>query len=134
MNGAVEKNKSHNSIESILKSVRSVIDNHEKDVKSSTVLTESSEDSSSDDVLELTSVVEEDSSESSLISEKVRQHASKEISKFASAAQKESSDDGALQLTIEKIARPLIKTWIDKHLVTIVERVLKEEIKKIMPK
>lgn len=134
MNDAVEKNKSYNSIESILKSVRNVIDNHEKDVKSSIILTEDSKDSSSDDVLELTSVVEEDSHENSLISEKVRQRASKEISKFASAAQKESDDDGALQLTIERVARPLIKTWIEKHLVTIVERVLKEEIKKIMPK
>ncbi|MGC0372374.1 MAG: hypothetical protein DGJ47_001086, partial [Rickettsiaceae bacterium] len=64
-----------NNIGDILKSVRSIIDNHNQQ---SDVIQEDE-----DSVLELTTIVKPPENTSSLISDRVKQKAAEEISKFA---------------------------------------------------
>jgi cell pole-organizing protein PopZ len=122
------KNKSHN-IEDILKSVRTIINNHEK------INYKEGEDQDTDEeeILELTSVVQTDQQE--IISDEIKKQVSEEINKFANIVkEKNSNKNDSLECLIESLVKPLIKDWIEHNLTQVIERILKEELKKIIPK
>ena len=122
------KNKSHN-IEDILKSVRTIINNHEK------LNYKEGEDPDNDEeeILELTSVVQTDQQE--IISDEIKKQVSEEINKFANIVkEKNSNKNDSLESLIESLVKPLIKDWIEHNLTQVIERILKEELKKIIPK
>jgi len=116
-----------NNIGDILKSVRSIIDNHNQQ---SDVIQEDE-----DSVLELTTIVKPPENTSSLISDRVKQKAAEEISKFAEIVkEKNLKETQTLDLTVDQLIKPLIKDWLDNNLEHMVEKILKEEIIKIIPK
>lgn len=135
-------------IENILKSVRDLIDNHNTKLsddnqngftanksKFKTDETEIGDGYEEEAILELTGIIDEKNLCESLISESVKQHAAGEINKFITAFKRENSQKyQPLELMINNLMRPLIKSWLDNNLPTIVEKIVSEEIKKIVPK
>lgn len=122
------KNKSHN-IEDILKSVRTIINNHEK----LSYEEGGDPDNDEEEILELTSVVQTDQQE--IISDEIKKQVSEEINKFANIVkEKNSNKNDSLESLIETLVKPLIKDWIEHNLTQVIERILKEELKKIIHK
>lgn len=122
------KNKSHN-IEDILKSVRTIINNHEK----LNYEEDTEQDKEEEGVLELTSVVQTDQQE--IISDEIKKQVSEEINKFANIIKaKNSNKNDSLESLVESLVKPLIKDWIEHNLTQMIEKILKEELKKIIPK
>lgn len=123
-----EEKKSGN-IEDILKSVRSMIDQR---TPLSDENSEEQPEEGQEEILELTSVVVPGKKD--LISEKVQEEASKKIANFAKTVQTESRDGNTLDSLVENLVRPLIKDWVDNNLNNLVEKILREELKRIIPK
>ena len=141
MQNSAENNKPYESIEDILKSVRGMIHEHEQDKESGRFSTTSTAQDSvteeSESILELTHIIPE-GDDSGLMSEEVRRKTGEKVKDFVREVKSstrigDASDDVSLEQTMEKIAKPLIKSWLDHNLTAIVERVLREELKKIIP-
>ena len=130
----MEKEQNDMKIEDILNSIRGIIDNPNIE----DVISENRED---DSVLELTNIafaenVAEDKEEESLLSKKVQAEVELKINKFTDHLEEFSGaiKEKSLDVTVSEIMRPLIKSWLDNNLPRVVEKVLTEEIKKIIPK
>lgn len=129
-------------IEDILKSIRGIMDKHNSAISASADFPNREYISESDysdnlknndeNILELTQVVEDED----LLSEEVRKKTSHQLNKFTSALKngKYKSKDQPLDILIIDLAKPLIKNWLDNNLPRIVEEIVSEEIKKIIPK
>lgn len=124
-------------LEDILKSIRGIIDDHSN--------TFSSDDSSNitseveeDRVLELTNVfVPEIANDAgSLISENIKRKTEAEIARFTTKINETSIKDSSttLDFMVNQLMRPLVKEWLNNNLPRIVEKVVTEEIKRILPK
>ena len=124
-------------LEDILKSIRGIIDDHSN--------TFSSDDSSNitseveeDRVLELTNVfVPEIANDAgSLISENIKRKTEAEIARFTTKINETSIKDSSttLDFMVNQLMRPLVKEWLNNNLPRIVEKVVTEEIKRIVPK
>jgi cell pole-organizing protein PopZ len=132
-----------NKLEDILSSIRGIIENHNP-VNEET--NHSVEDEKIDEaVLELTSVADNSDSnvETSadgadiLLSSEAQKQAEIEFKRYAkSLANIEIKEDqkDCLDDKVNYIMRPLIKDWLDNNLPRIVERIVSEEIKRIVPK
>ena len=126
-------------LEDILSSIRGIIENHNPiNDERDHIENEKSDDA----VLELTRVVDGDNFASAdgadvLLSSDVQHQAEVEFKRFAeSVAQKEVEEVqmDSMDDKVNKIMRPLIKDWLDNNLPRIVERIVSEEIKRIVPK
>ena len=126
-------------LEDILSSIRGIIENHNPiNDERDHIENEKSDDA----VLELTRVVDGDNFASAdgadvLLSSDVKHQAEVEFKRFAeSVAQKEVEEVqmDSMDDKVNKIMRPLIKDWLDNNLPRIVERIVSEEIKRIVPK
>ncbi|MDA9163701.1 DUF2497 domain-containing protein [Rickettsiaceae bacterium] len=106
-------------------------------------LDEVSEDYSFDDyeeenVLELTRTLSLDKIEEndSLLSESTKNQTMAEFDRFAKTAQNANyqDKDDSLDGMVNNLMRPLVKEWLDSNLPRIVEKVVAEEIRKMVPK
>ncbi len=96
------------------------------------------EDHEDESILELTRTLSLDAieDESSLISDSTKRQTKVEFDRFAKTAQKASyqNKDDSLDGMVNKLMRPLVKEWLDSNLPRIVEKVVAEEIRKMVPK
>ena len=123
-------------LEDILRSIRGIIDN-DNNVFSSEVKKDNKTflEDEHDNVLELTSILKENA-ESCLVSEDTKYHAKAEINKFNEALKSGEyvERSQSLDIIVNDLMRPLIKDWLDNNLPKIVENIVSDEIKKIIPK
>ncbi len=123
-------------LEDILKSIRGIIDNN-NNIFGSEVKKDNKEllDGEQDSILELTSVLEENI-EDCLVSEGTKHCAKAEINKLNSALKngEYAERSQSLDIIVNDLMRPLIKDWLDNNLPKIVENIVADEIKKIIPK
>jgi hypothetical protein len=131
-------------LEDILKSIRGMID--EKDPaaarrSNSAVQKPQNTDSESkgeDVILELTDIHEEDENSSfeELLSNQVKGQVESHINEFANHLEQSNylPSEAFLNSTAYQLMNPLIKDWLDDNLPRIVERVVAEEIRKLIPK
>jgi cell pole-organizing protein PopZ len=123
-------------LEDILRSIRGIIDN-DNNVFSSEVKKGNKAflEDEHDNVLELTSILKENA-ENCLVSEDTKHHAKAEINKFNDALKSGEyvERSQSLDIIVNDLMRPLIKDWLDNNLPKIVENIVSEEIKKIIPK
>lgn len=126
-------------LEDILKSIRGIIDDHSHGtVLEPTTLNVEEGDS----VLELTSVVQADQKAGSqkkdtmLMSEETKKKAELEINKFVDSLEGlgTSMKAKSLDSMVNELMHPLVKAWLDSNLPRIVEKVVSEEIQKMIPK
>ncbi len=137
-----DDDENDNKLEDILSSIRGIIENHNPVNEEPN---QAIEDEKIDEaVLELTSVADsssitKDSADgaSILLSSDAQQQAETEFKRYAkSVANNEIKEEKGdyLDDTVNQIMRPLIKDWLDNNLPRIVERIVSEEIKRIVPK
>ena len=128
-----ETNKDDATIEDIIKSIRGIIDNNTNNLSSNPIPTDNN--NITDDILELTSISCKDPQDY-LISDRVKTITKSEINKLTDAITKGyiSDKDRQLELLITNLMKPLIKTWLDDNLPKIVNNIVSEEIKRIIPK
>lgn len=137
------KESDNNKLEDILNSIRGIIEN-QNSVSRSQLDSFSDENEVVDEaVLELTDIAEFTSKNTSadgpdaLTSSDVQEKAKIEFKKFAesiaSVGIKEEQED-SLDDMVNKIMKPLIKDWLDNNLPRIVEKVISDEIKRLVPK
>ncbi len=123
-------------LEDILRSIRGIIDNN-NNVFSSEIKKDNKAllRDEHDNILELTSVLQENS-EDCLVSENTKHYAKAEVNKLNNALK--SGDyvgrSQSLDIIVNDLIRPLIKDWLDNNLPKIVENIVSDEIKKIIPK
>lgn len=131
-------NENGEKIEDILKSVRNIIDNHNNRGLQPNVTKISSpanQQAEVDNILELTSIIEDKDINDCLISDKVKQQAKEEINKIITAFKQEYNGKyQSMELIVNDLMRPLIKDWLNNNLPNLVEKIVSEEIKKIIPK
>lgn len=137
-----DDDENDNKLEDILSSIRGIIENHNPVNEEPN---QAIEDEKIDEaVLELTSVADsssntKDSADGAniLLSSDAQQQAETEFKRYAKSVAnieiKEEQED-YLDDTVNQIMRPLIKDWLDNNLPRIVERIVSEEIKRIVPK
>lgn len=137
------KESDNNKLEDILNSIRGIIEN--QNTSSSNQLDSViDEDKVADEaVLELTDIAEFSNKNTSadspdaLTSSDVQEKAEIEFKRFAESIAgvgiKEEQAD-SLDDRVNKIMKPLIKDWLDNNLPRIVEKVISDEIKRLVPK
>ncbi|MDP4708566.1 MAG: DUF2497 domain-containing protein [Rickettsiaceae bacterium] len=126
-------------LEDILKSIRGIIDNHNQSVKTESNGSDFVEE---DPILELTSVISSDKNyftkdeDKSFISMEAKRKTEAELNKFANYLEESeySLKDKSLDSMVNVLMRPLVKEWLDSNLPRIVEKVVSEEIRKMIPK
>lgn len=131
---SIEDKKKHDvSIEEILKSIRGVIDSHNKIDKSAEI----------DDILELTNIVESNSSSikekdstDKLISAESAAETVISLKNLTNKAQAVKDEAKYKSLTIEElviqILKPELKEWLDKNLPRVVKLLVEKEIKRLI--
>lgn len=92
-----------------------------------------------ENILELTSIVRAGdgfNNKDTLLSEETASKAKSEIDKFASTLKETNYSKDAIpfEAVLNKLMLPLMRSWFDANLPQIVERVVEQEIKKIIPK
>ncbi|RTK92183.1 MAG: DUF2497 domain-containing protein [Rickettsiales bacterium] len=131
-------NAGEEKIEDIIKSVKNLIDNHNNRAVQSEVepaVSSANKQTGVENVLELTSIIQDKDLSECLISDKVRSHAQEEINKIITAFKQEYNDKyQSMTLIVNDLMRPLIKDWLNNNLSNMVEKIISEEIKKIIPK
>ena len=134
-----EDNQEDAKLEDILKSIRGIIDNHssagsENEIDKS--VDKNTEDEKDENILELTSVVNQDNADRPLVSERVQKNTEAEIDRLTAALKKGnySNKNQPLELFVNDLVKPLIKDWLNNNLTNIVEKIVSEEIKKIISK
>jgi cell pole-organizing protein PopZ len=126
-------------LEDILKSIRGIIDNHNQAVNTESNGSDFIEEEA---ILELTSVISSDKNHfikdenKSFISAETRRKTESELNKFANHMEESeySLKDKSLDSMVNVLMRPLVKEWLDSNLPRIVEKVVSEEIRKMVPK
>lgn len=131
-------------LEDILKSIRGMIDEQHSATDQKTKLSDSKPKAvlspleAQDGVLELTDLHEEseNSSFEELLSSRVKGQVESQINQFANHVEQGDylPSDVFLNSTAYQLMQPLIKDWLDDNLPRIVERVVAEEIRKLIPK
>ena len=126
-------------LDDILKSIRGIIDDHNQVVISESNGSDFIADE--DPVLELTSVVSDyndsnEASDSDLLSGDTRHKTELEINKFADYLKTDNyfSKDKSLDSMVNNLMKPLVREWLNSNLPRIVEKVVSEEIRKMVPK
>ena len=123
-------------LEDILKSIRGIIDNN-NNIFSSEIKKDNKAllGDEQDNILELTSVLEENTEEC-LVSENTKHSTKTEINKLNDALKSREylERSQSLDILVNDLVRPLIKDWLDNNLPKIVENIVSNEIKKIIPK
>ena len=131
-------NEDGEKIEDIIKSVKNLIDNHNNkglQPEVEPVVSSANKQTSVENVLELTSIIQDKDLGEYLISDKVRSHSQEEINKIITAFKQEYNDKyQSMTLVVNDLMRPLIKDWLNNNLSNLVEKIISEEIKKIIPK
>ena len=137
------KESDNNKLEDILNSIRGIIEN-QNTLSSNQLDSVIDEDKVADEaVLELTDIAEFTNKNTSadspdaLTSSDAQEKAEIEFKRFAesiaSVGIKEEQMD-SLDDRVNKIMKPLIKDWLDNNLPRIVEKVISDEIKRLVPK
>jgi len=89
-------------------------------------------------VLELTRTLplDEIDDEDSLISHNTKNKTQAELDRFAKKAKNSTlqNSSDSLEGVVNNLMQPLIKEWLDNNLLRIVEKVVTEEIRKMVPK
>jgi cell pole-organizing protein PopZ len=123
-------------LEDILKSIRGIIDNHNQasEFNEPDLIIE-------EPILELTSVIlneKEDfkDEDESLVSTETKRKTESEINKFANYLENSeySLKEKSLDSMVNTLMRPLVKEWLDNNLPRIIEKVVNDEIRKMIPK
>lgn len=122
-------------LEDILRSIRGVIDNHGH----STVAIDKDEYVNLDEsILELTTEFKEDNqSESSFLSKDTADKFGAAIEDFTNKLDNTSlnkQQENKVDMTIANLITPMLKEWLDNNLPRIVEKIVAEELKKLIPK
>lgn len=126
-------------LEDILKSIRGIIDNHNQAVNTESNASDFIEEEA---ILELTSVISNDKKhfikdeDQNFVSMETKRKTELELNKFANYLEESeySSKDKSLDSMVNVLMRPLVKEWLDSNLPRIVEKVVSEEIRKMVPK
>ena len=126
-------------LEDILKSIRGIIDNHNQAVNTESNASNSIEEEA---ILELTSVISNDKNhfikdeDQDFVSMETKRKTESELNKFANYLEESeySLKDKSLDSMVNVLMRPLVKEWLDSNLPRIVEKVVSEEIRKMVPK
>lgn len=127
-------------LEDILSSIRGIIDDHNQVHIQETDASDGADVAGDEDsVLELTDIAsgeEYPRKDKELISTRTKYEVESQIKGFVDHLEKSnhSSKEESLDSTVTQLMRPLVKDWIDNNLPRIVERVVAEEIQKIIPK
>ncbi len=123
-------------LEDILRSIRGIIDNHNNssdDISNKNEHTNLSDDS----VLELTTEFKEDSQDhGALLSKNNADKISATIKSFADKINSPVSNqqETKVDATITSLIKPMLKEWLDNNLSRLVEKVIAEELRKLIPK
>jgi cell pole-organizing protein PopZ len=127
-------------LEDILSSIRGIINNQEHlDDKMSKKAQVNTDDEA---ILELISLAESESSSSAdeadiLLSQDALRKAEVQFKRFSESIVDEKLYEDSSDFLDDKVShimRPLIKDWLDNNLPRMVERVVSNEIKRIIPK
>lgn len=127
-------------LEDILNSIRGIIDDHSQAPIQETDASDGSDVAGTEDsVLELTDIAfgeEYSRNDKELISTRTKYEVESQIKKFVDHLEKSnySSKEESLDSAVTQLMRPLVKDWLDDNLPRVVERVVAEEIQKIIPK
>lgn len=136
-------------LEDILRSIRGIIDDHntaplpqEKQTNSEESIIDDTGIQDKDEenlILELTSIYgdkEDENSEEGLISPKIKGQAEAQINRFTEKVKDVNNvtETNSLDDMVNNLMRPLVKEWLDNNLPRIVEKVISEEIRRIIPK
>lgn len=136
-------------LEDILRSIRGIIDDHntaplppEKQANSEESIIDDTGIQDKDEenlILELTSIYgdkEDENSEEGLISPKIKGQAEAQINRFTEKIKDVNNvtETNSLDDMVNNLMRPLVKEWLDNNLSRIVEKVISEEIRRIIPK
>ncbi len=132
MSNKSEKENEEIKLEDILKSIRGMIETGPQEYLN----TDSENNSNKENVLELTSVVDNNPNED-FISIAAKEKSVEQIRKLNDALEKgEYVETAAVSIDsmVNDIMRPLIKEWLDNNLPKLVEKVVSEEIKRVIIK
>lgn len=129
-------------LEDILNSIRGIINDHQQSPHQVTRNSDEDdydekEDYDDEEVLELTQVMEAKPSVHSgpLVSESIRDKSTSMFNDFVKVAQENPANNNSeLESVIHRLMKPMIKEWLDNNLLGIVEKIISEEVKKLIPK
>lgn len=132
MSDKSERENEEIKLEDILKSIRGMIETGPQQYLN----TDSENSSNKENVLELTSVVDNDPNDD-FISTTAKEKSIEQIQKLNDALEKgEYVGTAAVSIDsmVNDIMKPLIKEWLDNNLPKVVEKVVSEEIKRVIIK
>jgi hypothetical protein len=128
-------------LEDILKSIRGIIDDHNQKPILEPAASDSANVFQGDDaVLELTDIAHDDAHHQlneELISAQAKDRIESQINEFVDRLENSNYQplqEASLDASVNQLMRPLIKAWLDNNLPRVVERVVAEEIRKMIPK
>lgn len=132
-------------LEDILKSIRGVIDNHNNALKQEAHPSGADSEEKEEQILELTSVFSPEDpnlnneEDERLISEKAKLESLSKIKSFTDNVEKkgyfsDTKNENSIDSMALSIMKPLIKEWMDNNLPKLVEKIISEEIKQLIPK
>jgi hypothetical protein len=133
-------------IKDIVKSIKGIIDNQDLSQKEFTPdFSDSDPQKKEEFVLELTNVFYPFSAkkerDDKLLSDDIKLELLSKIEKFITKVEKkgyfldlDKEVDASIDTVTLNIMRPLIKEWLDNNLSKLVEKVISEEIKQLVPK
>lgn len=130
-------------LEDILKSIRGIIDDHNQTVADAASKPASAKEvrkvktasaSQDEQVLELTTIA--DFSNQAIISKNAQEQSLAAMQKFAEKASTHAyvANETSLEHLLTELMKPMLKDWLDNNLPRIVEKVVSEEIKRLVPK
>ena len=135
------KSKNNNDVreeklEDILRSIKGIIYNH-NDSTDRIIDTDDQEDDLDDSILELTDEVRENRrSNSDFISKDTAEKILIAINDFTKKIDSNYSnqEEKKFDTELNTLIKPMLKDWLDSNLPRLVEKVIAEELKKLMPK
>lgn len=126
-------NVGEEKLEDILRSIRGIIDNHnnsatdipDKDIAANL----------EDSILELTTEFKEnEDDEDELLSPGIAEKFSTTMKDFTNKVNEHVlSQQETVDINVTKLIKPMLKEWLDNNLPRIVEKIITEELKKLIP-